>query len=150
MAFHGLFVGIDRYASRDVSDLTCSARDATALYGLFADTLGDTHATLLTNAQATKQAILSALESLTHVAADDLVFIHFSGHGSDTHHLLPSDVDGMALDATAIELETLVETFARIPAANVILCLDCCFSGGAGAKVFASISTSGSNRLSRM
>lgn len=138
MTFHGLFIGVDKYASPLVGDLTCSARDAKALYAVFADTLGGTHATLLTDAEATRQAVIDSLDGLRAVAPDDLVFIHFSGHGSDTHHLIAHDADPLALDATTIQLEELIVLFSRIPAKNVILCLDCCFSGGAGAKVFHS------------
>src|SRR5687767_10945670 len=136
MAFHGLFVGIDKYASPLVSDLTCSARDAQALYGLFVDTLGPDGSTLLTNGQATRQAVIGALAHLRTTTATDVVFIHFSGHGSDTHQLITHDADPLELDATTIRLEDIVEIFTQIPARNVILCLDCCFSGGAGAKVF--------------
>ena len=68
MTFHGLFVGIDRYASPLISDLSCSARDAKALYGLFADTLGSKATTLLVDAQATKAAIVEAFERLVTAA----------------------------------------------------------------------------------
>jgi hypothetical protein len=40
MAFRGLFIGIDRYASTDVNWLSCARRDATALHALFMDTFG--------------------------------------------------------------------------------------------------------------
>jgi helicase len=42
MAFRGLFIGIDRYVSPDVDELTCAGRDAVALEALFSDTLGET------------------------------------------------------------------------------------------------------------
>jgi helicase len=134
--FHGLFIGVDRYSSPLVSDLTCAARDAKALYGLFADTFGDSSCALLLDGAATRAAVLNAFGQLSTVGTDDLVFIHFSGHGSDIHHLMTADADPMALDASAIHLEELVNLFRQIPARNVLLCLDCCFAGGAGAKVF--------------
>ena len=40
MAFKGLFIGIDRYASAEINWLSCAIRDAKALHGLFTDTLG--------------------------------------------------------------------------------------------------------------
>ena len=40
MAFKGLFIGIDRYASPGIEWLSCSGRDAIALHALFTDTLG--------------------------------------------------------------------------------------------------------------
>ena len=139
MTFHGLFVGIDRYASPLISDLSCSARDARALYALFADSVGDDHCSLLTDSGATRPAILHGLELLTTADTHDLVFLHFSGHGSDTHHLVTHDAEPNLLDTTAIQIEELVlRFFAAIPAKNLILCLDCCFSGAAGARVFHS------------
>ena len=138
IVFHGLFVGIDKYASPLIDDLACSARDAKALYALFADSLGAKDSTLLLDSRATKSEIVASLESLDAANLDDLVFIHFSGHGSDTHQLVTHDADPLSLDATAISLQSIVELFSRIPAKNLILCLDCCFSGGAGARVFHS------------
>ena len=138
MRFRGLFVGIDRYRSPFISDLSCSARDARALYALFADSIGDDYCALLTDGQATRQKILDGLELLTTADTDDLVFIHFSGHGSDTHHLLTHDAEPDLLDTTTIQLEELIDRFSAISAKNLILCLDCCFSGGAGARVFHS------------
>jgi len=40
MAFKGLFIGMDRYASPGVNWLSCASRDAKALHALFTDTLG--------------------------------------------------------------------------------------------------------------
>jgi replicative superfamily II helicase len=50
--------------------------------------------------------------------------------------LITHDADPVSLDITAIHLDELTELFSRIPAHNLILFLDCCFAGGAGAKVF--------------
>jgi hypothetical protein len=60
--FHGLFIGINRYQSSDISNLASAVRDATALHALFADNLGDNCA-LVTDADATLSAF--ARNSLT-------------------------------------------------------------------------------------
>jgi helicase len=135
MGFKGLFVGIDRYASPLISNLSCAVRDAQALYGLFSDSLGTSSSTLLVNEQATKAGVIRAVQDL-HAQPDDVVVLAFSGHGSDSHHLVTHDADPLTLDATAIHLEDLTDLFAQIQASNVLLILDCCFAGGAGAKVF--------------
>jgi hypothetical protein len=44
------------------------------------------------------------------------------------------DTDTDDLPATTIPLETLSEWCARIPARRLLIVLDCCFSGGMGAK----------------
>jgi helicase len=56
MAFKGLFIGIDRYASPEINWLSCASRDAIALHALFTDTFGGDTA-LLIDAQATVTAI---------------------------------------------------------------------------------------------
>lgn len=136
MTFKSLFVGIDQYESPLISNLSCSARDAQMLHALFGDTLGDSNSTLLTNKQATRAEILKGIQELQKCNPDDVVIIGFSGHGSDSHHLITYDADPLALDSTAIHLDELTDLFSGIPSSNLILFLDCCFAGGAGAKVF--------------
>jgi helicase len=74
LAFQGLFIGIDRYASADVNWLTCASRDATALHGLLTDTLGG-ETMLLADSQATVAAIRERFAELATVRADDVVVV---------------------------------------------------------------------------
>jgi replicative superfamily II helicase len=137
MAFHGLFVGIDRYHSPRISNLTCASRDAQALHALFADTFGQENAVLLINKEATSVAVRRQFEErLWRTVPEDVVVLAFSGHGADTHQLVTYDADPDNFEVTTIHLDELTRLFARIPARNVVLLLDCCFAGGAGAKVF--------------
>jgi replicative superfamily II helicase len=136
MHFHGLFIGIDRYASEEIAELTCARRDAVALEALFADTLsGSGKTSLLTDADATRGRIESEFQQLTNCSPGDTVIISFSGHGAPHHGLVMHDTDLKNLDATTIPLNLLSLWFSRIPAKRLILLLDCCFSGGMGAKV---------------
>ncbi|WP_171521449.1 DEAD/DEAH box helicase [Ensifer canadensis] len=134
MTFKGLFVGIDRYLSPDIRDLSCAARDATALEAMFADTLGG-QTVLLTDQEATLARVESELERLSQCDVDDTVVVAFSGHGSETHELIVHDTGYNDIATTSLPLNRLQEWFSRIPARRVILFLDCCFSGGLGAKV---------------
>ena len=136
MDFRALFIGIDCYASPMVSNLSCSVRDARALYGLFSDTFGSSNAKLLVDEGATRAAAIDAIKTLHRSDPDDIVVIAFSGHGSDSHHLITYDADPLILDNSAIALDELTDLFTQIPARNLLLILDCCFAGGAGAKVF--------------
>jgi helicase len=135
MAFRGLFIGVDRYASTRIKWLSCARRDATALHALFLDNLGGA-AELLADEAATRQAIADRFAALANCAADDVVVIAFSGHGSSTHELITYDADPARLAETAIPLDLLLDWFKAIPAKRLICILDCCFSGGMGAKVF--------------
>src|SRR5689334_15008304 len=100
MSFKSLFIGIDHYQSPLISNLSCSAKDAQALHGLFGDTFGTPESVLLTNEKATKSAILDGIRELQNAKPEDVVVIGFSGHGSDSHHLITHDADPFTLDAT--------------------------------------------------
>ena len=132
--FRGLFIGIDRYASDAISWLSCAERDASALHSLFADTFGD-GGELLTSEEATRAAILGRLDELKGCSEDDFAVIAFSGHGSELHQLVTHDADVTNLAGTTIPLSELADHFAEIPARRLVCILDCCFSGGMGAKV---------------
>jgi helicase len=70
MNFKGLFIGIDRYVSKDAPWLNCAIRDAKAFHALFTNTLGgDTK--LLANAAATKKRIEEELEVLSKCKTDE-------------------------------------------------------------------------------
>ncbi len=135
--FHGLFIGVDRYVSPLINELGGAVRDAEALHALFADNLGADNAALLTDELVTRPALISQFKDrLSRVAPDDFVVITYAGHGSDDFFLLPHDTDPDDVPNTALALDELVDLFREIPAKNVLLVLDCCFSGGAGARVF--------------
>jgi helicase len=106
MPFKGLFIGIDRYASPQVNWLTCANRDVTVLHALFTDTLGGERI-LLTDAQATVNAIQEDFDRLAASDPDDVVVIAFSGHGTETHELVAHDTDPYALATTTIPPTTL-------------------------------------------
>src|SRR5687767_10339376 len=98
MPFKGLFIGIDRYTSPGINWLTCANRDATVLHALFTDTLGG-ETILLTDAQATVNAIRQNFHRLATSDPDDVVVIAFSGHGTETHELVAHDTDPYELAA---------------------------------------------------
>ena len=133
MSFKGLFIGIDRYAFPGVNWLSCARRDAAALHGLFTDSMGG-ETVLLTDEQATRAAVEEKFRRLEGAAPDDVVVVAFSGHGSETHELVAYDTDPYDIPGTSIPLTTLGEWCARIPCRRLLIVLDCCFSGGMGAK----------------
>ena len=134
--FHGLFIGINRYQFTAVRRLASAARDAKALYALFSDNLGAANTTLLVDRDATHDAVVAALDALqTRSTPDDVVVISFSGHGSTTHELVTHDADPDNLRATSLPLDQFTDLVSAIPARQLVVILDCCFAGGAGAKV---------------
>jgi replicative superfamily II helicase len=126
---------VNRYDSPDIDFLASAVRDATALHALFTDNLG-TDCRLITDEDATTARLRSELENLqTASSADDVVVIAFSGHGSSTHEIVTYDSDLDNLPGTALPLDELTTLVSAIPARHLLVVLDCCFSGGAGAKV---------------
>src|SRR5689334_5790571 len=137
MAFRGLFIGIDRYASPRINWLNCARRDALALHALFTDTLGG-ESNMLTDDESTCFAIEQVFQKLATCNEDDVVVIAFSGHGTPTHELVTYDADPDNLPDSCIPLSTLGTWLSAIPSRRLLCILDCCFSGGYGSKVFQS------------
>jgi replicative superfamily II helicase len=132
----GLFIGIDKYRV-PISRLSCARADALALSCLLQDNSSG-EVELLTDADATQDKIVGALNRLKHASDDDLVIIGFSGHGTEDHRLVPVDADADNLAATCISLDDLATYLDAIPSKQLVVVLDCCFAGGfGGARVFA-------------
>jgi helicase len=133
-SFHGLFMGVDRYASPEIQELRYAEQDAVALHTLFADNLGH-GGELLIGGSATRPEIERRFQQLAQVDPDDVVVVSFSGHGSETHELVTYNADLYDLSDSCIPLDLLTEWFRAIPARRLVCVLDCCFSGAMGAKV---------------
>ncbi|MGD1214700.1 MAG: DEAD/DEAH box helicase [Terriglobales bacterium] len=136
MAFLSTFVGVGKHTDPNVRDLIGSTRDAIALHALFADTFPESNPQLLLDHDATLANIRVALrETLGKATADDVVVFFFSGHGSHDHKLAASDTELSNLARTTIGMDELAAFFRSTKARAVFCILDCCFSGGAPAKV---------------
>jgi len=132
----GLFIGIDRHRDPGIRELTGAGRDATALWSLFLDSIPEMNAVLLRDSQATLADLRAALQnSLGSAVADDVVIVSFSGHGTHSHRLVAHDTDKQDLDETTIGMDELAELFRRSAARAILCVIDCCFSGGAPARV---------------
>ncbi len=136
MAILATFIGIDRHRDPLVRDLSGARRDALALWALFRDTLPAIQSNLLTDADATVEAVRASLDATFGAAtADDTVIVSFAGHGTRDHRLVAHDTDPRALEATTIGMGELAARFKQTQAKAVLCILDCCFSGGAPARV---------------
>jgi len=136
----GLFIGIDRYAA-PVTRLSCARADAAALGSLFEDTLhGDVK--FLLDEEATRAGIVDHLQALQTADPDDFVVISFAGHGTPDHQLVPVNVDPFDIISSCISLDELATFLDAIPARQMLVFLDCCFSGGfGGERVFAPVAS---------
>ncbi len=135
MSFLGLFIGVDRYGDPTIPWLAGARRDAAVAHALFTDTLGE-GAELLVDSSATLGAIVDCLGTLQASATrGDVVVVYFAGHGTDDHHLVPSDGSASDLASSCISLDALADLLSEIEGEQLLCVLDCCFSGGIGARV---------------
>jgi hypothetical protein len=139
---HALLIGINDYVSPKLIDLRGAVNDVTLVrhvlmtrYGFVADDI-----TMLTNKDATREGILEAFEALVaRVGEDDLVYIHYSGHGSQVEDFNSDESDGLdetilSHDARAGDVPDIIDdefesVFARLKTHNALIVFDSCHSG---------------------
>lgn len=135
-----LSIGIDKYTSSRLGNLRFAAVDAVALANEFekrAKNKGGTVKKLvLLDAQASRQGILDALETLSReMNSEDVMIFNFSGYGNEiatanlkSFYLFPSNVNFDAMDQTSISAELLQAYFRRIRAGKKLIIMDSCKS----------------------
>jgi hypothetical protein len=135
---HALVIGINDYGGGGLSPLAYAARDAQALAAAL-QAGGGGGVTLLENRNATRERIADALRALpARVREEDSVVLFFAGHGSvgtgpdgkPHYFLVPQDGQLADLQKTALMDDDLEELVGRIPARQVVVILDACYSGG--------------------
>lgn len=142
---HAVVVGIERYrAALPAADFAAS--DARLFGRYLVETLGfpKENVAVLVNQGATKSDLEKFLEKwlANRVEKDDEVFVYFSGHGapdpsSGDAYLVPYDGDPTYLDQTGYPLKRLYAELGKLPARQVAVALDSCFSGAGGRSVLA-------------
>ena len=138
-----LLVGINKYTD---GPLNGCVNDVIRMNQVISHHFGFTKAKdkrMLVDESATTQNILDRLEWLVEDAqAGDVLFFHFSGHGSqmiDTDYDLEDEPDGMDEIICPIDLDwrqkvikddDFADIFAKVPKdVNLTVILDCCHSG---------------------
>ena len=134
-AGHALLVGAG-------ADLPNTILDAQGLAELLRDparcAYPSEQVTLLTGPQATRDAILAALRTLSKtVNKQATILIYFSGHGyqvstagKTAYYLMPYGYDILRLEQTAVSGAELTAGLRALPAQKLLLLLDCCHAGG--------------------
>jgi hypothetical protein len=145
-----LLVGVGAY--RDVEGFTISqlqapAKDVAALHEFLTDSnfgaFPAENVTVLVDADATKTAILLALDDIRGRAArEDLVLFYFSGHGyrpSDAGgdgapaYIIPYVTNARALNSpsiSCIDYDDITAIIRNMDAEKVVVFLDACHAGG--------------------
>lgn len=129
------------------ADLPNTVDDATGLAEIIEDptrcAYPSDHVRTLTGKEATRDAILAALDGLSQStdvsASQSTALIYFSGHGyrvssslGESYYLLPYGYDMERLYRTAISGAEFTARLGAIPAQRLLVLLDCCHAGGVG------------------
>ena len=135
---HALVIGINDY--EHVPRLAHARNDAEAFARVLLERFAFTkhHLTVLTDADATRSAILKVFMKYaqdSNIGNDDRIVIYFAGHGhtmparrGDTGFLLPVDGDPLDL-STLIRWDELTRSADLIPAKHMFFVMDACYGG---------------------
>ena len=142
---HAIVIGIEQYRER-LPRADFATHDAKVMSEYLIKTLGypEENVVVLLDEQAAKSDLEKYVERWlpNRVEKDDSVFVYYSGHGAPNPktteaYLVPYDGDPTFLDATGYPLKRLYEHLAKLPAKEVVVVLDSCFSGAGGRSVIA-------------
>lgn len=142
---HAVVVGLERYRN-ELPQASYAERDARVVARYLSGTMGyeEGNIALLLNDRATKGDMEKYFETWlpNRVESDDTVFVYFSGHGAPNAktgeaYLVPYDGDPVFLNNTGYPLSRLYQSLADLPAKEVVVVLDSCFSGAGGRSVIA-------------
>ncbi len=90
--------------------------------------------TVLTDKDATRQAVSANLQALLKGASDsETIFVYLAGHGAstgDAYYYVPYDGDPGQLETTAVPLHDVKRLFDGCASRRLFLWLDFCHSGG--------------------
>jgi hypothetical protein len=136
-------IGIEQYA--DLPDAQFAVRDADAMRAhLIALGYPDRNVIYLTGQNATRAGIQKYLNEWLprNVKPQSTVFFYYSGHGAPDArtgeaYLVPWDGDPKFLATTAFPLKEVYAALEKLPARDIVVVLDSCFSGAGGRSVLA-------------
>jgi hypothetical protein len=122
-----VLVGVSNY--QYLNDLNYSDDDARELSQSLSPVWGSSHIRLLTDSQATKTAILSAISWLASNAdSDDTVLFSFSGHGSSRGYFCPYNSLTYS-NSNDISSSELANALRVVQAGKFVVVLDSCYAG---------------------
>jgi hypothetical protein len=137
---YAIVIGIETYTETTAARF--AARDALVMQELFMRRFGvpEKNIISLVNEKATLGAIRNQLGNKLHGLPEDAtLYVFYSGHGAptppkegDNHgtpYIIPYDGNPTGLDQTGLSLQDFYSALNKLPAANIFVFLDSCFSG---------------------
>jgi hypothetical protein len=140
---YALVIGVGTFKDPHITRLKYAAKDARDFYGFLVDPNGGRfdpgHVELLVDQDATREAILKALQRIfLQAREEDLLLIYVSSHGSPRQgdlglsgvgYIVTYDTDLADLFIDALEFQNLSEKISLIKARRKVTILDTCYSG---------------------
>jgi uncharacterized caspase-like protein len=142
---YAVVIGIESYREQ-LPNAEFGAQDAKTVTAYLTKVMGypEDHVATLVNERATKTDIEKYVESwlANRAEKDGTVFVYFSGHGAPNPrtgdaYLVPYDGDPAFVEKTGYPVRRLYEHLGKLPAGEVVVMLDACFSGAGGRSVLA-------------
>lgn len=143
---YGLIIGIEEY--RDLPKVEYAKRDAEMVKQYLIKALGyrEQNIVMMLNDNATRSRLKARLEKwipkqlAEHPNSE--VFVYYGGHGAPDPNtnqafLVPYDGDPAFLEETGYSLKELYKVLGDLPAKQVTVAMDSCFSGAGGRSVIA-------------
>jgi len=142
---YAIVVGIESYRQQ-LPKAEFAARDAQTMTNYLTKAMGypEENVVTLLNDRATNVDLAKYLEKWlpNNVEPGGTVFIYYSGHGAPdpkigSAYLVPYDGDPTFIAETGYSLSRMYDALGKLPAKEVIVALDSCFSGAGGRSVLA-------------
>lgn len=142
---YAVIIGIEQYR-QSLPAVEFASHDAYILREYLTKSLGypDENVVMVVNERAAKSDLEKYIERWlpNRVDKDSSVLIYYSGHGAPNPttqegFLVPYDGDPTFLEITGYPLKRLYEQLAQLPAREILVVLDSCFSGSGGRSVIA-------------
>lgn len=142
---YAIVVGVEHYREK-LPNADFAVGDAKLASQYFQRVLGvpEENIALLTDDRATKGDFEKYFERWlpNRVEAGDTVYVYYSGHGAPNpskgdSYLVPFDGDPTYIDQTGFAVKRMLDDLAKLPAKQVYVAMDSCFSGAGGRSVIA-------------
>jgi hypothetical protein len=142
---YAIVIGIEQYRQK-LPRADYAASDARLMNQYLTRAMGypEENVVILLNDKALQSDLTKYFERWlgNNVDKDSTVFIYYSGHGAPNPatgdaFLVPYDGDPSFIAETGYSLRRLYEALGKLPAKEIIVTLDSCFSGAGGRSVLA-------------
>jgi hypothetical protein len=142
---YAVVIGIERYRGK-LPNADFASGDARLAAEYFKRVLGvpEANVALLTDEYAGKGDFEKYIERWlpNKVGSGDTVYVYYSGHGAPNPakgdaYLVPYDGDPTYIETTGYSVKRLFDQLSKLPAKQVYVAMDSCFSGAGGRSVIA-------------